>query len=122
SQGALGPSGVWGEPVTRPKAVPVPIRVPRGAARPRLRNPKTLSAAILALGLLAAAVYVARPGGLGRGGGSGPVDLGPAPPSVAWSLATSQGTQIAVVGTPTGRASVALALPSETHVILPAGD
>ena len=114
------PESIWTD---RPAALrAVPARIPRETPGARLRNPKTLAAAVLALGLLAAAALVARPGVLGRGGDAGAVDFGPAPPSVVWSLATRHGVQLAVVGLPGNGAGVALALPSQTHVILPAGD
>jgi hypothetical protein len=114
------PDSIWGE---RPPGLrAVPASIPRETARTRLRNPKTLAAAILALGLLATAALVARPGVLRRGGDTDVVDLGPAPPSVVWSLATSHGVQLAVVGLPGAGPGLALALPSDTHVILPAGD
>jgi hypothetical protein len=117
---STAPDGIW---IDRPVALrAIPARIPRETARTRLRNPKTLAAAVLALGLLAAAALVARPGVLGRGGDTGTADFGPAPPSVVWSMATSHGVQLAVVGLPGTSPGLALALPSETHVILPAGD
>jgi LytR cell envelope-related transcriptional attenuator len=111
---------IWSDRPLEPAQVP--IQVLRESARPRLRNPKTLTAAILAVALLAAAVYVARPGTLGKAKPPVPGNLGQSPPSVVWSMATSHGVQLAVIGLPTGGTGLALALPSETHVVLPAGD
>ena len=37
-------------------------------------------------------------------------------------MATSHGVQLAVIGLPKGGTGLALALPGETHIILPAGD
>ena len=99
-------------------------RIPVAAKteRPRLRNPKTLAAAFLALTLLAAAVYVARPGAGGNDHPRVAGSLGAAPPSVVWMIPTSHGDQIAVVGLPKSGPAVAIAVPSESHVTLPAGD
>ena len=51
-----------------------------------------------------------------------PAASAPAPPSVVWMIPTSHGDQIAVVGLPNSAPAVAIAVPSESHVILPAGD
>jgi hypothetical protein len=114
------PTTIWGEPTGQPVAVPVRMR--REPTRPRLRNPKTLTAAILAVLLLGAAVYVARPGTLGKPKPPPAGSLGASPPSVVWAMPTAHGVQLAVVGLPKNGTGVALALPSATHVILPAGD
>lgn len=114
------PSTIWAEPTAQPAAVPVRVR--REPTRPRLRNPKTLTAAILAVLLLGAAVYVARPGTLGKPKPPPAGSLGAAPPSVVWAMPTAHGVQLAVVGLPKNGTGIALALPSATHVILPAGD
>jgi hypothetical protein len=114
-----GPISIWGD---RAEPVVVPILVPSESARPRLRNPKTLTAAILALVLLAAAVYVARPGTLGKTRTPPIGSLGQSPPSVVWAMPTAHGVQLAVIGVPKSGSGLALALPSETHVVLPAGD
>jgi hypothetical protein len=114
------PSTIWDEPTAQPAAVPVRVR--REPTRPRLRNPKTLTAAILAVLLLGAAVYVARPGTLGKPKPPPAGSLGAAPPSVVWAMPTAHGVQLAVVGLPKNGTGIALALPSATHVILPAGD
>jgi hypothetical protein len=116
---ATGPTGLWGERPMPPVAIPVPVPE---STRPRLRNPKTLAAAILALALLAAAVYVAQPGTLGKHKHVATGSLGAAPPSVVWAMPTAHGVQLAVVGLPKTGPGIALALPSETHVVLPAGD
>ena len=118
---SVAPTSIWGERPAAPKPDPaIPVAVE--AQRPRLRNPKTLAAAILALALLAAAVYVARPDGGGRDHPRVAGSLGPAPPSVVWMIPTSKGNQVAVVGLPASGPAVAIAVPSESHVILPAGD
>jgi len=118
---STAPTGIWGERKAPPQPAPE-IPVAAKAERPRLRNPKTLFAAILALALLAAAVYVARPGAGGNNHPRVAGSLGAAPPSVVWMIPTPQGNQIAVVGLPKSGPAVAIALPSEAHVILPAGD
>jgi LytR cell envelope-related transcriptional attenuator/cell envelope-related transcriptional attenuator-like protein len=92
------------------------------ADRPRLRNPKTLAAATLALALLAAAVYVARPNPGNRDHPRVAGSLGASPPSVVWMIPTPHGDQIAIVGLPKSGPAVAIAVPSDSHVILPAGD
>jgi hypothetical protein len=106
-----GPISIWND---RAEPVVVPVLVPRESARPRLRNPKTLTAAILALVLLAAAVYVARPGTLGKPRKPPTGSLGQSPPSVVWAMPTAHGVQLAVVGVPRGGSGLALALPSGT--------
>ncbi len=72
--------------------------------------------------LLGAAVYVARPGTLGKPKPPPAGSLGAAPPSVVWAMPTAHGVQLAVVGLPKNGTGIVLALPSATHVILPAGD
>src|SRR5262249_39337150 len=87
-----------------------------------LRNPKTLAVAVLALGLLVAAVVVTRP----RDGSSSPDarfgSLGNAPSSVVWAVQAPGGTQLAVIGVPHNRDPLAMAIPDQTNVILPAGN
>jgi hypothetical protein len=118
---ATASSGVWGESTAPPAPAPE-IPVAAKAEGSRLRNPKTLAAAILALALLAAAVYVARPGAGNHDHPRVAGSLGAAPPSVVWMIPTPQGDQIAVVGLPKSGPAVAIAVPSDSHVILPAGD
>jgi hypothetical protein len=118
---STGPTGIWGERKAPPQPAPE-IPVAAKAPRARLRNPKTLAAAILALALLAAAVYVARPGASDNDHPRVAGSLGAAPPSVVWMMPTPHGDQIAIVGLPKSGPAVAIAIPSESHVILPAGD
>jgi hypothetical protein len=118
---SAGPTGIWGERKAPPQPAPE-VPAPAKDERPRLRNPKTLAAAILALALLAAAVYVARPGGGGNDRPRVAGSLGAAPPSVVWMIPTAHGNQIAVVALPKSGPAIAIAVPSESHVVLPAGD
>src|SRR5262249_57784056 len=77
---------------------------------------------ILAVAVLAAAVYVARAGGQNNDHPLVAGSLGAEPPSVVWMIPTSHGDQIAIVGLPKSGPAVAIAIPSDAHVILPAGD
>ena len=113
------PSTVWSERPADWRAIPS-RETP--SAKARLRNPKTLAVAVLALGLLVAAVVVTRP----RDPGSSPEtrfgSIGTSPPSVAWAIETPTGTQLAVIGVPHNGAPAAMAIPDQTNVVLPAGN
>ncbi|HXY73227.1 MAG TPA: LytR C-terminal domain-containing protein [Actinomycetota bacterium] len=113
------PSSVWSERPADWRAIPTRHATPTKA---RLRNPKTLAVALLALALLVAAVVVTRPQGQQPHPDTRFGSLGTSPSSLVWAVQMPTGTQLAVIGVPHTGDPVAMAIPNQTNVTLPAGN
>jgi len=113
------PSSVWSERPADWRAIPSREKT---SAKARLRNPRTLAVALLALGLLVAAVVVTRPRDSSSSLETRFGSIGSSPTSIVWAVETPTGTQLAVVGVPHNAAPTAMAIPDQTNVLLPAGN
>ena len=111
------PPSPWSEPAERQR-----VERRRVGVGKRLRNPKTLAVALLAVALLAAAVLIARPKPPKQSPDAQLTGPGQSPASVVWAVREPGRTELAVIGIPHKQPAMAMAIPDQTSLALPAGN